>query len=302
MKRLLLMIVPALMCITINAQGWRNVGIYYSTINTPKKDLDSISDILKQGNTKLKQILWRREGSKIWYITVGYEYDSLGRISKVSNPKYDVYTKEGKIIGLLDYEIYFYNAKNQLEEIKHYGSITCQGDKSAKEATYKYSYDKDGNKIKEVREYIMEKDSIYYWVDDRKIGYSQIITDSILNFYDDNGRLKRQERYEGEHGPFVGKLTSFSEYEYDLQGKLVAETAYSGKSITKHIYQKELMVKTEHYWSNEMAYHIKLFYNKKGNLIYLEFRTGSRRMFPSFDLKYEYDRINRYEHKKNHRK
>jgi len=264
----------------------------FSGFNINHNDLYSLPDILEQENVKLKRISrsWR---SNIWIIITEYEYDSLERISKVSTPKYDVYTKKGKIIGVIDYQIYFYNAENQLEKIKHYGSIPFHGDKLAKEATYKYLYDKDGNKLKEVREYIPAKDTIYYWVNDRKIGYSQNITDSTLYFYDENNRLKRKEVYQGEYGPFVGKLIySFEyEYEYDNQGNLVEETCYSGKvKAFKHFYQNGLKVKTENFWGkNEIKTETTLFYNKKGNLIYLKSRELSNTSSQmSFDLKYEY--------------
>ena len=142
-------------------------------------------------------------------------------------------------------------------------------------------------------EYIMAKDTVYYFVNDRKTGYSQNITDSTLYFYDDNNRLKRQEIYQGEHGPFVGKLQySFEyEYEYDDQGKLVAEICYSGKSRQfRHIYQNGLKVKTEDYWgNNDIRSEIKYFYDKKDNMIYLRSREISRfSSFGPFDLKFEY--------------
>jgi len=265
----------------------------FSGFNINHHNLDSLPDISEQENVKLKRIS-RGWGSDIWFIITEYEYDSLERISKVSNPKYDVYTEEGKIVGVNDYQIYFYNDENQLEKIKHYGSIPFGGDKLAEEATYQYSYDKDGNKLKEVREYIPTKDTIYYWVNDKKTGYSQNITDSTLYFYDENNRLKREEIYHGEYGPFVGKLIySFEyEYEYDNQGKLVAETCYSGESKTfKHIYQNGLKVKSEYFWgNNEIKTERKYFYDDKGNLIYLksaELSMMSSQM--SFDLKYEYD-------------
>lgn len=252
-----------------------------------------VSAVMEQESTKLKQISRSWTGSKIWHVITEYEYDSLGRISKVSTPKYDVYTGEGKITGAVNYKIYFYNADNQLEEIKNYGSITCQGYKLAKEATYKYSYDKNGNKLKEVSEYIMA-DSIYYWVGDNKIGYSQNIIDSTLYFYDDKNRLIREEKYEGEHGPFVGKLmyTHDYEYEYDDQGKLVAETCYSGEwKRFKHIFEKGLKVKTENFrgQSKNISNETHYFYDEKGNRIYLESREMSSfsSLLP-FDLKYEY--------------
>ena len=268
-----------------------------SGLNTNHNDLDLLPDIFEQKNAKLKRISRSWAGSKIWHITTEYEYDNLGRISKVSTPKYDVYTGKGKIIGVIDYKIYFYHAQNQLKEIKHYGSIGFHGDKLAKEATYKYSYDKYGNKLKEVCEYIPAKDTLYYYdINDRKVGYSQNITDSTLYFYDEKNRLKRQEIYQGEYGPFVGKLIySFEyEYEYDNQGKLVAETVYnSGESKTKNhknIYQKELKVKTEIFWGkNEIKTEITLSYDKKDNLIYLKSRElSSWSSQGSFDLKYEY--------------
>ena len=141
----------------------------------------------------------------------------------------------------------------------------------------------------------MEKDSIYYWVNDIKKGYSQNITDSTLYIYDENNRLKRQEIYQGEHGPFVGKLIdSYGyEYEFDNQGQLVVETCYySGETrLFKHFYQKGLKVKTEDFGglSDRVSSEIKYFYDEKDNLIYLESREiSTMTSFGPFDLKYEY--------------
>ena len=264
-----------------------------------------ISDVFEQENTKLKRISKSWAGSNIWHITTEYEYDSLGRISKVSTPKYDEYTEKGEIIGLFNYRIYFYNSENQLETINHYGSFrdylhwfseneaTFQ-ELSENEVTCKYSYDKYRNKLKEVCRYISATDSFCYVVNGRLTRYYQKDrADSTLYFYDENNRIKREEKYLSVHGHSGGEPQTIFEYkyEYDNQGKLVTETCYSGGSrIFKHIYQNGLKVKTETYWgNNEIRNETKYFYDEKDNLIYLESREISRlSSFAPFDLKFEY--------------
>jgi hypothetical protein len=93
----------------------------------------------------------------------------------------------------------------------------------------------------------------------------------------------REDKYDdGYHGDEVwnSKLIAYIEYEYDNQGKLIKETSYSATDDTPytysvHSYQNGLNVKTEVFiYYNVIGKtklrEIKRYYDKNGNLIYLE--------------------------------
>jgi len=248
-----------------------------------------------------------------------YEYDEQGRVTKVSQPMYKEGTpvfENGTIVGLVSYSDYVYNNEGLLEKIIYYHHNVYEGLLNSE--TRIYSYDKNGNKIKEAIEYPRTNR-----------------TDSILYFYGNN-RLVREDKY--DNGIFYQGETAYTglrdyiEYEYDHQGNLVKKTNYSGidntasyssryeydhqanlvkesyyseintpflsysssyssatytppHSIIKHIYQNGLHVKTE----IENLREIRRYYDKNDNLIYLE----SEELSPlssamSCVLKYEY--------------
>ena len=227
--------------------------------------------ILYQKNAKLKQIslVESIESDKIMYIISEYEYDELGRISKVSSPSY----KDGNIQGTLSYDIYIYDNKNLLKKIVKYNANLYAGFLNLE--TEIYIYDDNGNKLK------------------LAIEYPQINkTDSIFYFYDNN-RLVRENKYDG----FSKKIIAYTEYEYNNQGELVKEADYSmGENdtpirITKHSYQNGLNVKTEifTYSNNEKIREINRFYDNNDNLIYLDSRELSiYSSAMSYVTKYEY--------------
>ena len=237
-----------------------------------------VSDVLYPENAKLKQEL-SKHGGDIWYVVTDYEYDNLGRISKVSRPMYE----DGKITGLYSYSIYAYNAKSQLEKITYFHSNLNVGFLNLE--TYTHSYDNNGNKLKTL------------------IEYPQINrTDSILYFYDKN-RLVRENKYDS--GIFYNGstaytgLVSYTVYEYDNQGHLVKETNYSGIDNTPlgystHSYQNGLNVKTETFTYYNMIGETKLrevkrFYDTNRNLIYFESKELSMlSSMSSYEIKYEY--------------
>ena len=102
--------------------------LFLAVINVGcEKDIEE-DEINNVNNAKLKQIstmylvLYNEELSykpyvtnpeKIWHVTSGYEYDNVGRISKISK-MYNNGTNN-EVIG---YDIYTYNEKNQLEKVK----------------------------------------------------------------------------------------------------------------------------------------------------------------------------------------
>ena len=202
-----------------------------------------VNDVLYPKNAKLKQVS-NCGGKEIWYPQSEYEYDDFGRISKVSHPMYD----NGSIIGIIGYEIYVYNTKSQLEEIEYYRNNIYTGLQYSR--SDKYSYDNDGNKIKE----------------------ETSPTEYILYYYENN-RLKRAEH-------FFSHFVMYTEYEYDNYGNLVKESTYSANDDTPlrysvHSYQDRLNVKTEDFEYYNVIGKTKLreirrYYDKNDNLIYLE--------------------------------
>ena len=241
-----------------------------------------VQNVFYAKDSKLKNISYVEsvKSNKGGSIFAEYEYDNLGRMCKVSHPMYD----NGSIIGVINYEAYVYNAKNQLEEIEYYNNNLYAGFIILR--THKYSFDNDGNKIKEV------------------IGYPQITQgriDSTLYFYNDN-RLIRENKYEdGYFGrePWRSELITYIVYEYDNQGQLVKESTYSGTDnalicYSIHSYQNGLNVKTEVFVYNNVIgktplREIRRYYDRNDNLIYLE--SNELSLFSStigYVAKYEY--------------
>jgi len=219
-----------------------------------------VQDILYAKDSKLKNISSVESvNSKMGgSIITQYEYDDRGRISKVSQPMYE----NGTVVGLYSYSDYVYNSEGLLEKTVYYHSNNYEGFTNLQTNTY--SYDKDGNKRKEVIVY------------PRALPFR---TDSTLYYYDNN-RLKRENKYEeGYFGsePWRSKLIMYIEYEYDNQDKLVKETVYSATDNTPiqysvHSYRNGLIVKTEIFSiKNDLkAREIRRYYDKNDNLIYLE--------------------------------
>ena len=256
-------------------------------ISCEKSELDGssvihdyrVQNVLYAKGSKLKQIS-NIYGGETWYPQSEYEYDNLGRISKVAHPMYE----NGKMIGDIGYETYIYNTKNQLEKIIYYNSNLYAGFLNLQ--TYIYSYDNNGNKLKTLIEYPVINE-----------------TDSILYFYEGN-RLVRENKYsygtffDGDNNAYTG-LSSYTKYEYDNQGNLVKEANYSRVNDTflgfsVHIYQDGLNVQTDVFINYNVIGQTKLreirrYYDNNDNLIYLE----SEELSPlsssmSYINKYEY--------------
>ena len=250
-----------------------------------------VSGILYSKNTKLKQVstialgffdevsykLYLTNYEQYWYIDAEYEYDKKGRISKVSGPIY----KDGEINVYISYNDYTYNSKNQLEKITNYSANIYEGFVNLR--TYTYSYDKNGNKLKEVIEYPQT---------------SPLRIDSTLYYYDKK-RLKREDHYsDGYYGNEVwtSQLVSYIVYEYDNQDNLIKETNYFTTDNTPfrfstHSYQNGVNVKTEvfNYSNNGKIREIRRYYDSNKNLIYRESEeiSGSGSAL-SYVAKYEY--------------
>ena len=171
-----------------------------------------------------------------------------------------------------------------MNQIIYYHSNIYTGFQNSK--THIYSYDKDGNRIKEVIEYPRTLPSR---------------ADSTLYYYENN-RLTREDKYEDGyfgHEPWRSELITYIEYEYDDQGNLVKESNYSGIDnspfgFSVHSYQDGLNVKTEVFFCYNIIGETKLreirrFYDKNDNLIYLESQELSiGSSTTSYTHKYEY--------------
>ena len=266
--------------------------LFFSLIHVSceKNEMDGnsvIHDYRIQGDlyakgSKVKNISYVESvnSKKRGMITSQYEYDEWGRISKVSQPRYEDGTpifENGTIVGLFSYSDYVYNNEGLLDKIIYYHSNIYAGFLNLQ--THTYSYDKSGNKIKEV------------------IEYPQITQDrtDITIYHCDNNRLKREDIYNG--GVFNKGLISYTEYEYDNQGKLIEEITYftgdnTSYKMTKHNYQDGINVKTEIFNHNngktEQIREIRRYYDKNDNLIYLESEELSLSSSMSYVTKYEY--------------
>ena len=209
-----------------------------------------VQNTLYTEGSKLKNISYIEsiKSTKGGLINTQYEYDGQERISKVSRPMYE----NGTIVGLYSYSDYVYNNEGLLDSIINYHSNINEGFINLQTSTY--SYDKVGNKLKEV------------------ILYPRALRiDSTLYYYENN-LLKRKDEYnDGYHD---SKLVAYIEYEYDNQGKLVKETTYSADndtpiSFSVHSYQNGVNVKTEVIGKTKLR-EIRRYYDKNDNLIYLE--------------------------------
>ena len=253
-------------------------------ISSPKNDsspknakLKRISSIhLGFSKEEISFKLFVTNSKTIWYVTSNYEYDNLGRISKVSQPMYE----DGKINGVISYSIYTYNDKNQLEKIAYYNANLYAGFLNLQSESY--SYDDNGNKIKTLIEYPR---------------INQM--DSVLFFYE-NDRLVRENHYDS--GIFFNGDTAYTglityiEYEYDHEGNLIKETHFSGTdnnpyNFCLHSYQNGLIVKTEIFVfsNNQKIREIRRYYDDNDNLTYIESQELSLLSSAlSYISKYEY--------------
>ena len=246
-----------------------------------------VQNVLYAKESKLKNISYVESirSKKGGIIISQYEYDELGRISKVSQPMYEDGTpmfENGTIVGLFSYSDYVYDLKGQLEQIIYYHSNLYEGFINLQTNTY--SYDKYGNRVKEVIEY------------PRALPFR---TESTIYYYDNNC-LKREDKYQdGYYGSehLSSKLITYIEFEYDKQGQLVKETNYSAEDdkpdqTVIHSYQNGLNVKTEvfnNYFQNDKMREIQRYYDKNGNLIYLESKElAMYSSAMSYVVKYEY--------------
>ena len=123
MKRIVLVNIPAL-TIVMRENSWEYAKYFaillVSAVITVGCDKAIVED---DNNARLKRIssiylgfssevefsykTFITNPETIWYVASEYEYDNLGRISKISRPMYD----NGNINGVISYDTYTYNKK-----------------------------------------------------------------------------------------------------------------------------------------------------------------------------------------------
>ncbi len=221
-------------------------------------------------NAKLKRILLysSKEAEEPIAIVSEYEYDSMGRISKVTHPMYE----DGVIAGVMDYEIYEYNSRGLPEKIMSYNYNANPGVGFVSTWTRQYSYDKNGR--------VTNICTSYRGAD---------CYESLLYIYEYN-LLTRIEKYN-----FDDALESFIINEYNHQEELVKEMTYAwdGQAIdfTLHTWTNGLNTRSDFYGFRDLVHAREIIrtFDQTGKLLILESNelvAYSSAM--SHVLKYEY--------------
>lgn len=149
-------------------------------------------------NAKIARIL--SLGGDKEYIRQEYQYDSQGRISQISTPGYDHGKPTGKFI---QYDSYKYDANGRLARIDNFNWNTNNQEYWNLTSTI-CTYNDSGEKIKEATEY-------------PKIGSSE-----YKLFYYKKQQLIKMEQYDNKN-----QYVSYTEYEYDTDGKLIKEITFN---------------------------------------------------------------------------
>lgn len=198
-------------------------------------------------NARLKRVLLYSSvnSEKPVNVVEEYEYDELNRISRVSTP-----TLED---GLMKYDAYEYNANGQLVKIMNYNANINSSTGFINLKNHTFSYDAAGKKEKESVEY--PQTSVYEYA---------------LFIYD-HEKLVKTEKYNSKD-----ELESYVSFEYNDDGMLVKETAYTSDhkpySITTYAYTNGLNTKTDIYAGKDMEQVREIIkkYDERDNLIVLE--------------------------------
>ena len=242
--------------------------IFIITSSCKKENESTVSNV-NQKNAKLKRILVysHSDSDKPVNILEEYEYDQ-NRVSKVSFPAY----QDGKIVGIIKYDLYAYNSKEQLEKITIFNANINSPTGFINLINYSFTYSNDGKKEKQYIEY-------------PQIGSSEYL---LYKYSDD--RLVKIEKYGN-----TNQLESYVVNEYDNSGNLVKETSYEKDnqqySFTRHLYKNGLNIQSDEFSGKNMEHSREIFrtYDENKNLIMLE--SNELSLFSSmmsYVLKYEY--------------
>jgi len=210
-----------------------------------------VQNVLYAKGSILQRVYQVSENGRTLYAV--YKYDSSNRISRID------YT--------YGYDTYLYNAHGQLEKISKYnenlsdvGSIVV------------YSYDEEGNKIKE--QMIPEKELMLGW---------------YCLFQYTNGLLSKQEMVVDGQSP--------QHFFYEYEGEKVMNIKSNSK-VTENFYDQNLLIRSTSYDMNDSKFienEVKYYYDRNDNLIK---RTINDRMSGSssfstdpliFKWEYEYE-------------
>ena len=197
-----------------------------------------VDNVLYPKGSKLKRIYNGSGESKT--LSVEYSYDNLGKIYRS-----DSGSETGK-----SYAIYQYNTVGQLEKIVNYWQYLDNPTNISQ--TISYSYDVEGNKVKE----------LYEWEDLNSVMQSRY----ILYQYNGN-KLMKQENYEKD------QLYYYSEYEY--KGNKIARekicTPGSKDYATRdYYYDQEILIYSISYVDNPKSgfgSDERRYYDQNDNLI-----------------------------------
>ena len=235
-----------------------------------KNENETIDSITYPKNAKLKRILGYSSvhSDKPNSIVEEYEYDEKNRVSKVSSPAY----QDGKIVGIIKYDLYEYNSKEQLEKITNYNANTNSPTGFINLITSNFTYSNDGKKEKQY------------------VAYPKIGSFEYLLYKYSNDRLVKIEKYGN-----TNQLESYVVNEYNNSGTLVKEISY-GKdnqqySYTQHLYENGQNVQSDVFAGKNMEHIREIFrtYDENNNLIILESNELSLvSSSMSYVLKYEY--------------
>jgi hypothetical protein len=241
-----------------------------SAILLPACQKDQPGSVIYPDNgKKLKQILLYPaiDSETPMAIVEEYEYNENGKIAKTTSPMYD----NGVIVGTISYNIYEYNAFDQLSQISNYNA-----------------------NLNSPSGFINLNNTLFTYFADGKIATKTIEDQngSVYEFYlyeYKGDQLVKISKFDKE------KLESYTVNDYDGSGRLTRETFYIADgqciSYTINIYSGMLQIRSDLYTfqKNSMYRTINRTFDSDGNLLILE----SKELFAysnmmSFVYRYKY--------------
>ena len=201
------------------------------------------------GDAKVKRILlyFSLDSDSPTSIVKEFEYDENGKISRTSSPMY----QDGKIIGTISYDLYYYNISGQLIKKENFNANLNSPTGFLDLINHNYSYSEDGKLIKETIEYpqgsLSESILIEYKHDQQ----------SIIKYFNNRNQLE-----------------TYVSNQYDKSDRLIKETRYAWDdriiSTTIHSYQGLLLLKSDVFQGDTHMREIKRTYDSNNNLLILE--------------------------------
>ena len=228
-------------------------------------------DIPAQPGAKIKHILVYPgvDATAPQYVESEYEYDSLGRISRVTHPMYTDREED----GTREYELYQYDLHGKLQEISNYNYNATPGLGFINLWNRTYSYSSDGRLYKVTTSYGNPADDQYtvYHYEDKRV----VLTENYRN---------------------GNTLENYNVKEYNKKGEFIKESDYSPdnqlQAYTLHSYSDGLQVLSQVYHTFPEVYMIRKIertFDNNGNLdVLLSSELAPWSSMMSYKLKYEY--------------